>query len=396
MMNTFKGEATYDIFNEYFSHVDDPRQAHKIDHLLGEILFVTVLAVIAGADDFNEIAKYCKTKYKWLSTFLKFPGGIPSHDTFNRVLCMIDADQFQQSFVDWIADIRTGINPVDDKTEDTEREIVSVDGKTVRRSKDDNKGKKAIHMVSAFSSKYGLVMGQQKCMEKSNEITAIPALLNILLVKGSIITIDAMGCQKKIAEKIIKKSADYILAIKGNQGNLYNEVIDIFGKIKTPEFSHYTYQTDNQVDKDHGRIETRECTTINNLDWLYEVHGWEEVKSIAKVTSTVHCMKTGKETVETRYYISSLSGNATLINKAVRKHWYIENKLHWVLDVVFKEDYSRVRTGNGAENLTTIRKIALNTIKRDNTVKTSIKNKRKMCGWDDNYALNILKNMKAE
>jgi len=394
-MDTINEDAVYEVFNEYFSHINDPRQAHKIKHLLSEILFITVLAVIAGADDFNEIEKYCKTKYKWLSIFLKFPGGIPSHDTFNRVLCIIDADQFQQFFVDWVSDIRTGIEPDDNKIKELEKDIISVDGKTVRRSKDDNNGKKAIHMVSAFSSKSGLVLGQQKCFEKSNEITAIPALLTVLLIKGAIITIDAMGCQKKIAKKIIKKEADYVLAIKGNQPNLFKEVIDMFEKIKTPEFERYKYQTETEVGKDHGRIETRECVTINNLDWLLETKQWMGIKSIAKVTATVWHQASGKETVEERYYISSLTGNAALINRAVRKHWYVENKLHWVLDVIFKEDYSRVRTGNGAENLTTIRKIALNTIRMDNSVKTSIKNKRKMCGWDDNYALNILKNMKA-
>ncbi len=394
-MGTVKDKAVYDIFSEYFSHIDDPRENNKIDHLLEEILFITVLAVIAGADDFNEIARYCKMKHKWLSTFLKLPGGIPSHDTFNRVLCMIDAEEFQQSFINWIDDVRTGLNSDDNKTVELVKDVISVDGKTVRRSKDDSKGKKAIHMVSAFSSKYGLVLGQKKCLEKSNEITAIPALLTMLLIKGSVITIDAMGCQKKIAEKIIEKQADYILAIKGNQANLYEEVIDIFNKVKTPEFEHYIYQTETEIGKDHGRIETRECITINNLDWLFEVHAWTGVKSIAKVTATVQHQASGKETVEERYYISSLTGNADFINRAVRKHWYVENKLHWVLDVIFKEDYCRVRTGNGAENLNIIRKIALNTIKRDKSVKTSIKNKRKMCGWDDSYALNILKNMKA-
>ncbi len=394
-MDNIKDKAVYDVFNEYFSHIDDPRESHKIDHLLEEVLFITVLAVIAGADDFNEIAKYCKMKYKWLSTFLKLPGGVPSHDTFNRVLCMIDAEQFQQSFVDWVSDIRTGIDNSQNEAARLKKDVISVDGKTVRRSKDERKGKKAIHMVSAFSSKYGLVIGQQKCLEKSNEITAIPALLSMLVIKGSVITIDAMGCQKKIAEKIIKKEADYLLAIKGNQPNLYKEVTDIFDKVKTDGFAHYIYQTESEVDKDHGRIETRDCITINNLAWLFEIHGWKGVKSIAEVTATVQHQASGKRTVEKRYYISSLPGNARFINRAVRKHWYVENKLHWVLDVIFKEDYSRIRAGNGAENLTTIRKIALNTIKRDNTVKTSIKNKRKMCGWDDNYALNILKNMKG-
>ncbi len=392
-MDTIKEDAVYKVFNEYFAHIDDPREAHKIDHSLSEVLFMTVLSVIAGADDFNEIAKYCRMKENWLSTFLKLKGGIPSHDTFNRVLCMIESEQFQQSFVDWIADSRTGC---DANENEADKDVISVDGKAVRRSQDTNNGKKAIHMVSAFSSKFGLVLGQKKCYEKSNEITAIPALLTMLLIKGTIITIDAMGCQKKIAKKIIKKEADYILAIKGNQPNLHKEVVDMFEKTKTSEFAHYIHQEETEIGKDHGRIETRECVTIKNLDWLFDIHEWEGVKSIAKITATVHHQASGKETVEERYYISSLNGNAALINRAVRKHWHIENKLHWVLDVVFKEDYSRVRTGNGAENLTTIRKIALNTIKRDNSVKTSIKNKRKMCGWNENYALNILKNMKAE
>ncbi len=394
-MNTIKEDGVYEVFNNYFSHINDPRQAHKIKHLLNEILFVAVLAIISGCNDFNEIAKYCEEKFKWLSTFLMFPGGIPSHDTFNRVLCLIDANEFQQSFVDWVADIRTGVEPAPDKQKEPERDIVSIDGKTARGSKDGSKGKKAIHMVSAFASKSGLVLGQQKCYEKSNEITAIPALLTMLLVKGTIITIDAMGCQKKIAIKIIKKGADYVLAIKGNQPNLFKEVIDIFEKVKTPEFKHYIYQTDTQISKGHGRIETRECVTIKNLGCLFEVHKWKGVKSIAKVTSTVIHQASGKETREERYYITSLSGNAYLINQAVRKHWYVENKLHWVLDVIFKEDYCRVRTGNGAENLNTIRKIALNTIRTDNSKDESIKMKRKICGWNDNYALHILKNMKA-
>lgn len=264
-MNTINEDAVYEVFNEYFSHIEDPRQAHKIDHLLSEILFVTVLAVIAGADDFNEIAKYCKTKYNWLSTFLEFPGGIPSHDTFNRMLCMIDAAQFQQSFVDWVADIRNSAKPGDDETGVTGKDVVSFDGKTVRRSRNGNNGKKTIHMVSAFSSKFGLVLGQKKCLEKSNEITAIPALLTMLPIKGAVITIDTMGCQKKIAGKITKMGTDYILAIKGNQTNLYKEVVDMFEKVKTPGFAHYVFQTETETDKDHGRVETRECVTINNL-----------------------------------------------------------------------------------------------------------------------------------
>lgn len=392
--DNIKDKDVYDVFNGYFAHMDDPRQAHKIHHLLNETLFIAVLAIIAGAEDFNEIARYAKFKYHWLTSFLKLPGGVPSHDTFNRVLCMIDQEQFQQSFVDWVDDIRSNIKIPDSQTELLDnKDVISIDGKTACNSKDSAAGKKAIHMVSALSSQYGLVLGQQKCYEKSNEITAIPQLLDMFLVKGSVITIDAMGCQKDIASKIIGKKADYILAIKGNQGNLHKEVIDLFDKVNTPEFSKYIHQSDIQLDKGHGRIEQRECTTIENLDWLYEAPQWKDVKSIAKITATI--IKGDQQTREDRYYISSLPGKADFINKAVRKHWFIENKLHWILDVVFKEDYCRVRTGNGAENLNTIRKIALNTIKRDNTVKTSFKNKRKMCGWNDNFALNILKNMKA-
>lgn len=392
--DNIRDKNVYDVFNEYFAHIDDPRQAHKIHHLLSEILFITVLAVIAGADDFNEIARYAKVKYHWLTTFLKLPGGVPSHDTFNRVLCMIDAEQFQQSFVDWVNDIRNSIKIPGINEESLEdKDVISVDGKTVRNSKDQVTGKKAIHMVSALSSKYGLVLGQQKCYEKSNEITAIPQLLDMLLVEGSVITIDAMGCQKAIAAKIMRRKADYILALKGNQGNLYKEVTDLFDKVNTQEFKKYVHQMDTQLEKDHGRIEQRDCVTIENLGWLSEIQQWPGVKSIAKITATV--VKDEQQYTENRYYISSLPGKADFINRAVRKHWFVENKLHWILDVIFKEDYCRVRTGNGAENLNTIRKIALNTIKRDNTVQTSFKNKRKMCAWNDNFALNILKNMKA-
>lgn len=389
-----KDKAVYDVFDEYFAHIDDPRQAHKIKHSLSEILFIAILAIIAGADDFNEIARYAKLKKDWLATFLKLPGGIPSHDTFNRVLCLIDAGQFQQSFVDWVDDIRNSIKISDIQLDALqEKDVISIDGKTVCNSKDSATGKKAIHMVSALSSKHGLVLGQQKCYEKSNEIKAIPKLLDMFLIEGSVITIDAMGCQKKIASKIIGNKADYVLALKGNQGNLYNEVIDLFEKTNTPGFKKYIHQCDTQLEKDHGRIEQRECVTIENFDWLYEIHQWQGVKSIAKITATVD--RGGRQTSEVRYYISSLPGNANFINRAVRKHWFIENKLHWILDVVFKEDYCRVRTGNGAENLNTIRKIALNTIKMDKSVKTSFKNKRKMCGWNDNFALYVLKNMKA-
>lgn len=386
-METIKDQAVLELFNEYFRHVKDPRQQSKVKHLLSELLFMTVLAVIAGADDFNEIAEYTEKKQSWLKTFLTLPGGLPSHDTFNRVICMIDAREFQESFIDWMHDIRNNLPdlPGDD--------VICVDGKTVCNSGDNADNKKAIHMVSALASKYGLVLGQQKCYEKSNEITAIPALLKMLLVEGSIITIDAMGCQKNIAKTIRGKKADYILAVKANQRNLYNEILDMFEKVKKQEFAHFIHSADNQIDKDHGRIESRQCVSIENLGWLFEIQQWEDARSISKITATV--IRKGKETVEERFYISSLPGNAALMNRAVRKHWHIENKLHWVLDVLFKEDYCRVRTGNGAENLTTIRKIALNTFKMEQSEPCSLKIKRKRAAWDDNYALMIISKMKA-
>ncbi len=379
--DTLKDKAVYEVFTSYFANISEPRQISKIKHLLSEVLFITVLAIIAGAEDFEDIEHYAKTKFQWLATFLKLPGGVPSHDTFNRVLCLINSQEFEQCFISWIKDYRNSITIPD------EQDIICVDGKTLCNSSDKSKGRKAIHMVSALSTKYGLILGQRKCEEKSNEITAIPALLALLDIHGTIITIDAMGCQKKIAKKIIEKKADYILAVKENQNNLYKEIVDMFNKVKIPEFAHYIYQQDTEIDKGHGRIETRHCMTINNLNWLFEIHQWEGVKSITKITATV--IKNGKETIENRYYISSLNGNANLMNRAVRKHWHIENKLHWVLDVLFKEDYCRVRSGNGAENLSIVRRIALNKLKADTSFQGSLKSKRKQAAWNDNYACKI-------
>lgn len=386
-METYNERNIYDNFNYYFANLTDYRQKHKIRHSLTEILFISTLATVAGAEDIEDIARYARSKKNWLSTFLELQGGIPSHDTFNRVLCMISPLEFEQNFIGWISEYRSQL-PVS-----PERDIIPIDGKTIRNSKDAYTAKKAIHMVSAMSTKYGLIMGQKKCAEKSNEITAIPELLDMIDIIGAIITIDAMGCQKKIADKIISKKADYILALKGNQANLCNEVSDFFEKVKQPEFKHYIYQVDTQTEKDHGRIETRECTTITNLDWLLGTDQWNALKSIVKIKATV--TKGEKQTVEERYYITSLDGDAKLLNHAIRKHWHIENKLHWVLDVIFREDYCRLRNGGGAENMNIIRKIALNKMKADQSDKCSLKGKRKKCAWDDNYAAKILWEMMA-
>jgi predicted transposase YbfD/YdcC len=386
-MDTFNDFIVYKNFNSYFGDISDYRQKVKIKHLFSEILFIIVLATIAGAEDAVDIANYAKSKYNWLSTFLKLEYRTPSHDTFNRVLCMINPEEFEARFIDWVSHYR------DQLPCSKEKDIIPIDGKTICNSRDDYNAKKAIHMVSAISTKHGLILGQKKCEEKSNEITAIPELLDVLDIMGSIITIDAMGCQKKIAEKIIFKKADYILALKGNQGNLNDEVKGFFDKVKHPEFKHYIYQTDSQTEKGHGRIETRECTTIKKLDWLLEPANWDSLNCIVQIKSTV--IKNNKQTIEERYYITSLDGDAKFINQAIRTHWHIENKLHWVLDVIFKEDYCRLRKGNGAENMNIIRKIALNKMMADTSEKSNIKGKRKRCGWDDNYAAKILWEMMA-
>ena len=301
-------------------------------------------------------------------------------------MCLIDPQEFEANFISWISDYIGNIN-----NSSEEKDIIPIDGKTVCNSINTRKGNKAIHMVSALSTKHGLILGQQKCSEKSNEIIATPLLLGMLDIKNSIVTIDAMGCQKKIAAKIIKGDADYILALKGNQGNLCKEVIDFFEKLKQPQFAHYIYKQDSQLDKGHGRIEQRDCITVNDLSWLLEIEGWEGIQCIVKITATV--VKEGKETKEERYYISSLKGDAAQINRAIRKHWAIENNLHWVLDVTFNEDDCRVKTGHGAENLSIVRRIALNKLKNDTSENSSLKIKRKIAGWNDNYALKILNDM---
>lgn len=392
-MGNVNEQKVYKNFNHYFGNITDPRQVWKIEHKLTEILFITVMATIAGCEDFEEIEEYARQKTSWLISFLELPGGIPSHDTFNRVICLIDPREFEANFISWVSDYA---HPMNGQPKEEEKEIIPIDGKTVCNSINKRKGNKAIHMVSALSTKYGLILGQQKCTEKSNEITAIPLLLSVLDVKHSIVTIDAMGCQKKIAEKIIAGGADYILALKDNQGNLYKEVVDFCEKIKQPEFSHYIFQQDSQLDKGHGRIEKRDCITVNNLSWLLEVQGWAGIQSIVKITAVV--IKEGKETKEDRYYISSLKGDADQINRAIRPailREAIENSLHWVLDVTFNEDDCRVKTGHGAENLSIVRRIALNKLKSDTSKKSSLKIKRKLAGWDDNYALKIFNDMMA-
>lgn len=363
--------------HKFFDRIPDPRIDRKRKHLLIDIIILTVIAVISGADSWNSIVMFGESKQGFLKKFLRLPGGIPSHDTINRVISMIKPEQFEQIFIEWVASIKT-------ETFDNEsfKEVIAIDGKTIRGSKDSFHQKKPIHVVNAWASSNGLVLGQSAVDEKSNEIKAIPKLLKILDIEGCIVTIDAMGTQKEIAEQIIENKADYILALKSNQRYLKENVETIF-KVQTPTSEHTT------IEKGHGRIETRHCQVINDLKFLDEVElKWKNLVSIIKLTSTREIAN--KKTEETRWFISSLNADAQLMNHSIRRHWEVENSLHWTLDVTFREDMQRKRNANAAQNFAIIQKIALNMIKSDKTTKDSLKSKRLRAGWDEKYLLFLL------
>jgi len=329
-------------------------------------------------DSWVDLELFGKSKKGWLQGFLELPNGIPSHDTFGRVFARLDAQQFRARFLEWVQ----AVSAV------TRGQVIAIDGKTVRRSHDKSLGKSAIHMVSAWASENRLVLGQTKVAEKSNEITAIPELLALLDVAGCIVTIDAMGCQKEIARLIIEESGDYVLALKANQGQLYREVQELFedeGLVSAEGDFH------EAVNKGHGRVEHRRCWSIADAEYLSYLnpHGeWPGLRSVAKVTGE---RRIGEEnSKESRYYISSLPGDAEQLLWAVRTHWGIENSLHWVLDIAFREDESRVRKGHGPENLATIRHTALNLLRQETTSKGGVKARRLRAGWDEDYLLKVL------
>jgi predicted transposase YbfD/YdcC len=368
------------VFLSYFRDLPDRRQAAKVRYPLAEVLLLCLLAVIAGAETITDIARFGEKKLSLLRRFRPFRAGTPTHDHLGDILATLDAEQFQRCFVAWVASL-IGVP----------QGVVAIDGKTVRRSK--GTGKDAIHMVSAFAARQRLVMGQVKVADKANEIVAIPKLLDMLAIEGAVVTIDAMGCQRAIAQKIVDKKADYILALKGNQGTLRDDVELFASEQKSKSFQDTTVSHHQTVDGDHGRIETRDITVIHDIGWLQETHQWPGLKSIVMVESIrqIPGPTRADDTFEreTRFYITSLALVANLVGPLIRDHWAIENSLHWVLDMVFRDDECRLRTDHAPANFTTLKHIALNLIRRA-PGKDSLRLKRKVAAWDDDFLASVI------
>ena len=367
-----KSDKMKSNLHTHFKCLKDPRIDRNKQHSLQDILSLVVIGIICGADSWDAIEEFGKAKKEFLSTFLSLPNGIPSHDTINRVFSLIQPKKFELAFISWAKSL---------KNKEISSEVIAIDGKSIRGSKDSFHGSKSIHLVNAWACSNELVLGQLKVDGKSNEITAIPVLLDLLDIEGCIVTIDAMGTQREIATKIIENKADYILALKGNQGNLEEEVESIF-RVQNSEDEAI------DIEKNRGRIETRTCQIIRDLKFLDKKENWEGLKSIIKITSIREIGD--KKTTETRLYISSLEHSAKEINKYIRSHWAIENSLHWTLDMTFDEDRQRKRDKNAAENFAQAQKIALNLLKIENSTKMSIKTKRLKAAWDNQYLLKLL------
>jgi Transposase len=364
--------------SKHFGALTDPRVEGRTQHSLLDVLTIVLCGVIGGAEGFNDIELFAECKESFFRTFLELRGGIPSHDTMNRVMSLLSPQEFGRCFTEWVQSLSSAL-----------KGVVAIDGKTLRRSFDNAGRKNCLHMVSAWASETGLVLGQLSTDEKSNEITAIPKLLSILDLKGSIVTIDAMGCQVAVAQNILDSGGDYVLALKGNQGDSLESVKHLFAWEKKNGFQGVSCTQHLSEEKDHGRMETRRVISIGALEDIDSLclGKWPGLLSVTMVESTREIRDMA--TTECRYYISSLPANAKTIGQAIRSHWGIENSLHWVLDVVFHEDDARNRKDHSAENMAIVRHIALNMIKM-NTSKGSLKGKRKKAGWDNSFLIKII------
>jgi len=367
------GEAV--SFLDHFQGLPDPRQLGKVVYPLDEVLLLSLMAVLAGAEAFTDIARFGQKKLELLRRFRPYRDGTPPHDALGDIFASLDAETFQQCFVAWVASV-TG----------TPTGVVAIDGKTVRRSGRKKDSKAPIHMVSAFAARQRLVLGQVKVDDKSNEIVAIPRLLDLPAIDGAIVTIDAMGCQRAIATTILGKKADYVLALKGNQGSLREDVEVFVAEQKANGFQDTTLSRDETVDGDHGRIETRRTTVIHDVAWLQERHDWPGLKSVVMVESTRE-IGPGIES-ETRFYITSLGLMAALLGPIIRSHWSVES-MHWVMDMVFRDDECRVRTDHAPANFTTIKHMAHNLIRKV-PGKDSLRLRRKVAAWDDDFLTSLI------
>ncbi len=365
---------------ECFGDIRDPRVQGRCCYPLLELMTIAICAAIAGAETWVDIETFGKSKEQWLAQFLVLKHGIPSHDTFGDVFAMIDGDAFQRSFVRWVQRVFTI----------TEGQVISIDGKTARRSHDKAIGKDALHMVSAWASVNGITLGQRKVDDKSNEISAIPELLELLRIKGCIVTIDAMGCQKQIAQKIRDKQADYVLAVKDNQRQLHQDIQQWFDYADQIDFNALDHDYFRTVNKNRGRIEIRQCWVISDplaFEYIRHYEGWADISAIVRVQRERRLAD--RVARETAYCISSLAASAKTLLNATRQHWSIENSLHWVMDLTFKEDQMRTRKGDSAQNLIALRNIALNILKKDLS-KGSLRQKRYRAALDDAFLLKLL------
>jgi len=371
-------EAVAPTLVECFSGLSDPRKPINQDHKFIDILVIGVCAVICGANGFSGMAAFGRAKEAWFRTFLELPNGIPSHDTFGNVFARLKPRAFQACFLRWVQGLTTQV----------EGEVVPLDGKRLRRSHDRSQGRAAIELVSAWASRQRLTLGQVKVEADSNEITAVPELLKVLALAGCIVTLDAIHTQKETVEVIVAQEADYVIALKGNHPKLLAAVTELCNAVREDRTANIPFETVQTVDGEHGRIETRRYWQIAAPDYLPEREAWRKWQTVGMVEATRELK--GQTTTEQRYYLSSLPVGVARFADAVRTHWSIENSCHWILDVVFREDDSRVRNGYAAENLGLLRRLALSLLQQEQSRKVGIELKRLIAGWDESYLLKVL------